>query len=234
MQKLYLVSGSEISQYVGQDGGKRKLLLNGEDGGPFAIMMQMPPGVVKPHYHPTDQFQVIMEGMTTYPDHVLKPLDIHYTDSRTLYGPFVVPSTGMTHAVLRRRKVGIVFMEDPPSYGSKSSKEGRQLYGLASSTPWEELGDTRRKVTLGKDGEAPLIEVIEGRKGASIETGPAPFGEFLVFYKGTFSTEGRRVEGVSLRFAETKDPTPKIVCETDGATVIVARYDRPLLLQQAN
>jgi len=230
MQKLFLVQAKEVEPSLTPDNQKMKVMLTGNGSGPSAIVSWMEPRTIKAHYHPTDQFQVVLEGGATFPSHDVGPLDAHYSDSRTAYGPFTVHPSGMTCAILRRRKIGIVWMHDPPSFGSKRDKQGREFYGVAEKTRWENMsGGIRRKVTMGATGDGPVFEVIEGKKGSVIDTGPAPYGEYVIFYKGKFRTEGKEVESYALRYAEGKGRTPQIVCESDGAMVLVAKYDRPVL-----
>ena len=187
------------------------------------------PRLVKAHYHPTDQFQVFLEGETTFPDHKLFPLDAHYSDSKTPYGPFTVGPTGNTVALLRRRKVGFVDMDEPPSYGAGAIKDGKEVFFLASATSWEYVAKgVRRKVVGARDGKRPEFQILEGANGMVLETGSAPFGEFVIFCKGSFTTSRRDIESYSVRYAEGDEPTPPITCKTEGATIISAKFYRPV------
>src|SRR6202035_3109726 len=116
---------------------KFKRLLSGEDNGPWAILSwEDPNGEIPSHYHPTDQFQVVLEGQASFPDHSFEVLDIHYADSRALYGPISMGKDGMMMAVLRRRKVGIVHMDFPVR---KPALEERNLVGFAKKSKWEKV-----------------------------------------------------------------------------------------------
>jgi hypothetical protein len=208
--------------------GRMMRLFSGEDGSPYAHITDLPAGHLSTsHYHPTDQFQIGIEGDAIYyPDYFVGPLDIHYVDSRALYGPFTAGPNGMKHMVLRRTKVGVVRQERPVT---KPALEDRQLIGLERDFEWEGAGNgLRRKVLMGRDSNGPVGEIFECGKGAKIETGTAPFGEFAVFYKGTFETEGRVLDGYALRYTESKQPTPPITSKTDGGIIVVAKYDRPV------
>jgi len=228
LTKIFLVEGRNVPYAVTQEGQKIQRFFPGDDGGQYMVITWQVPRLVKAHYHPTDQFQVFLEGETTFPDHKLFPLDAHYSDTKTPYGPFVVESTGNTVALLRQRKVGFVDMDEPPSYGAGANKEGKEVFFLASATKWENVGNgVRRKVTGAGDGKGPEYRIMEGAKGAVLQTGSAPYGEFVIFCKGSFTTSGRDIESYSVRFVEGKEATPPITCRTDGATIISAKFYRP-------
>jgi hypothetical protein len=240
MGRKYLVNGSEIPAAVIQSSDNSpdrvgkisvKRLLNGDDGGPTVSFTSQAPGLLtQSHYHPIDQFQVMLEGEIDFEGELLKPMDIHYADARALYGPFSSGPAGATFAVLRQRKVGTVYMEKP---GRTPALTDRQYVGIARDATWEESRNgVRKSVLFGADGKSPLAEILECEKGASIQTGTAPFGEFNLFFRGTFETEGKTLESYAIRYVEADTPTPSIRCLTDGGTIIVTRFDRPVLAPQ--
>ena len=102
--------------------------------------------------------------------------------------------------------------------------------------PWLGVGSIILGVILGgqgfADGKGPEVMVLEGTKGTVLQTGAAPHGEFVIFYKGSFATSGRNIESYSVRYAEGEEQTPPITCMTDGATTIVAKYYRPILASE--
>jgi hypothetical protein len=225
--KRIIAKGEEVPFTVSEDGARRKIFLSGKEG-PFALVSWMEPGIREAHYHPTDQFQVVLEGEADFPENKLKPLDVHYVDSRTPYGPFNIPREGTVHAVLRRNKVGIVFTKAPPSYGKMSDPKGRQLFALQAQMEWQEYArGVRGKITLGGDGKSPSIEIMRGKKDAEMMLPPAPDGEFVIFHTGKFAVDGEAVEGkYSILYFEGRENAPRITFENDDATLLVARYDR--------
>ena len=54
--------------------------------------MKMPPGATSDaHYHPVDQFQVVIEGSAVMAgEELMTPGTVHYTDKNTPYGPFTM------------------------------------------------------------------------------------------------------------------------------------------------
>ena len=230
----YLVNSKDVPLENTSPGISHRVLLGkkgaSNERGPHCHLTWYAPNIkVESHYHPTDQFQVVLEGGVRFPEHSVGPLGFHYVDSRALYGPFTTSEKGMVYAVLRRRNVGIVFSEPP---AKKPALEGRQLFGAPDNKPWIQVSEgVRRRFALVAHGDAssPSGEIWECEAGASFQTGPAPFGEFDIFYKGGFFTEGRLMEPYSVRYFESERPGPRIWSETDGSVVIVARFDRPAL-----
>lgn len=73
-----------------------------EDGMPSATIVQLEAnGVIEPHSHSEDQWQIILEGSCTVGGEYLEPHGVHYTDANTPYGPIVAGDDGVTFLVLR-------------------------------------------------------------------------------------------------------------------------------------
>jgi hypothetical protein len=86
--------------------------------------------VIKPHFHPVDQFQIVVRGSATLGKHMLRAVAVHYTDAFTPYGPIVVQDEGMAFFNFRSRvDPGAEFM--PESRGRMPRLAGRTEYGNA-------------------------------------------------------------------------------------------------------
>jgi hypothetical protein len=58
-------------------------------------------GTVNVHFHPVNQFQVMLTGSGMYGNHAVSVGSIHYTDPFTPYGPLTPGSEGFSFVVLR-------------------------------------------------------------------------------------------------------------------------------------
>lgn len=73
-----------------------------EDGGPYAVLVELNPGtVLEKHFHTENQWQVIVEGSAKMHGEELTPYTVHYTEKETAYGPIEAGESGVTFLTLR-------------------------------------------------------------------------------------------------------------------------------------
>jgi hypothetical protein len=73
-----------------------------EDGGPYAVLVELNPGtVLEEHFHTENQWQVIVEGSARMHGEKLTPFTVHYTEKETAYGPIEAGGDGLTFLTLR-------------------------------------------------------------------------------------------------------------------------------------
>jgi len=69
---------------------------------PMAFLVEKQPGaVVQPHFHQTDQFQVVVQGSGRLGLHEVGSIAVHYTDPFSAYGPIVAADDGIAWFTLR-------------------------------------------------------------------------------------------------------------------------------------
>jgi hypothetical protein len=69
---------------------------------PQAFLVQQQAGwVLAPHFHRTDQFQVVVNGSGMLGHHALEPLTVHYASADTGYGPITAGPDGLWYFTLR-------------------------------------------------------------------------------------------------------------------------------------
>ena len=112
-------AGHVITDYIGShlDGTPR----------PAVHLSELPPGyVIDPHFHGTNQYQLVTEGSGTLGKHTLVPGSLHYTDAYSPYGPIVAGKDGLAYLTLRQTAyVGAHFM--PGSRDLMKRRAGRNL-----------------------------------------------------------------------------------------------------------
>src|SRR4051794_30692220 len=67
----------------------------------FLLEIPTPQGVITPHFHRVDQFQVFVAGSGMIGKHPIAPVTVHYSDGYTPYGPIVAGPEGITFFNLR-------------------------------------------------------------------------------------------------------------------------------------
>jgi len=195
--------------------------------GPHVHLSWHDPGItIQPHYHMTDEFAIGMEGICKFPDVELGPMDFHYTDSGVVKGPIAMPKDSpFAHIVLRRSEARVVYVD---AAGAKHPERGRQIFGIERKADWEEVKHgIRRKIILGGDANGPRGEVLECKKGTTIQREKSPFGEFDIFYRGFFETAGRILQSYAVRYVPSDVKPPSIRCLMDGGVAIGASFGQP-------
>lgn len=122
----------------------------------FEVHLTTQKGVVPPHYHEVDQYQVVVGGSGTLGKHGLPMGAVHYTDRYTPYGPITAGDDGLQFFTLRLDPVlGSNYM--PESRDRKTVRSGATFTGVADlelpvvTTARRELGAT--------DGGARAVEL---------------------------------------------------------------------------
>ena len=69
---------------------------------PQAFLVEQNPGtVLRTHFHPQHQFQLVADGDGTLGRHALTPFALHYTSPESGYGPIVPGPNGLSYFTLR-------------------------------------------------------------------------------------------------------------------------------------
>ena len=94
-----------LSSYVGAAPVRGRHIEGNEvnnNGLPQGFLVEQPLGAVtEPHFHETNQFQVVVEGGGTFGTKHLSPLAIQYANAHPSYGPIVSGARGVTYFTLR-------------------------------------------------------------------------------------------------------------------------------------
>lgn len=69
---------------------------------PQAYYVEQPPeATVPPHYHDTNQFQVLLQGGLVFGRRPIGPMTVHYANAHTPYGPIITRSDTAHYLTLR-------------------------------------------------------------------------------------------------------------------------------------
>jgi hypothetical protein len=89
----------------------------------YIVDLLTPHGVIEPHYHDVNQYQVVIRGEGRIGRHPLRPGAIHYVDHHTTYGPIVAGPEGIAYFTLRPQVAGGRF-DMPESRALKTVRSG--------------------------------------------------------------------------------------------------------------
>lgn len=189
----------------------------------FEVNLTTPQGVIPPHYHEVDQFQVVVGGAATIGKHALPMGAIHYTDRYTPYGPIHAGEAGLDFFTLRLEQVtGAYFM--PASRDLKEERSGHTFTGLT---------DLRLPVVrsmVAELGAAPHgarameIRTTPGEDPGVVAGGLRP-GYYLVM-AGELQGPSREFPARSCVSVDDRVPTMGAVAGPRGAVLVHVQFRR--------
>jgi quercetin dioxygenase-like cupin family protein len=192
----------------------------GEDqGGPQAYIVDIrtPGGVIEPHYHDVDQFQLVLRGEGSMGQKPLAPGSVHYVDHHTTYGPIVAGRHGLAFFTLRPvRAEGRYNM--PQSKSRKTVRSG-EFFTVGpdptDSSPRQALAGTQK----GAFAEIWRLAPDEPMPDAT-HTGPA----YRVVLSGSVHCGASELTADSCVFTPAGEATPPAVAGPDGAVLAVLGF----------
>jgi hypothetical protein len=192
--------------------------------GPQAFLLDWPyPGVIEPHFHEGDQFQIFTQGDFALGKSELGPVTVFYTDGYTPYGPIKWGEDGMRFFNLRARaNVGAYWM--PGSGDDLRRRAGRRRTAVVDVIdPAAAAGVERADVIELEDDGLYACSTIAG-PGEELPREPAGgAGRYELVLAGTMLVDGREAPPDSVLFASTGDLLPARTAGSEGVQVLTVQ-----------
>lgn len=175
----------EMSNYF----GRQEQLLRG----PQAYKANVPIAnfVLPPHWHLVDQFQIIVQGTGSYIGrYEYDPINVHYTDSYTPYGPINMGAQGQGWFTLRtQHDIGVQAM--PESRRFMARKSGRGLHiPLPSDRTLPGAGEVQENIIIApEDDGLAAYEIVAGPNSTIPDVVAGGSGRYELVLKGGVITE---------------------------------------------
>ena len=174
------------------------------------------------HYHPLDQFQVLVKGKGTFGRHDISPYSVHFSRAFTPYGPLHSDKeAGWAFLTLRSR-----------SNGSKWT-DFDKLKHMPDRRPWQ----ITKKIAFPPQGTGialkhdPDIKDDQGLFTCALTMGPntravAPDpskgdGQYIVVVKGSLLQDNREHKALTLVFAKPTENAFQIQAGAQGLEAII-------------
>lgn len=215
-----VISDGRISKVHDYFGGA------GPASGPQAYLIEEKNYITRPHFHPCDQFQILLGAPgSLFGRRQIGELEVHYADSFTVYGPLVSGDPAMRYFTLRAEPTNVIeFM--PESRSRLPGKGGRSLHRNVERAPtdpapgqcvsWSLIDDERDNVRVTAVAAAPAAEITIPAAG--------PVGQFLFVVEGTFIWGDEPYGPESIGWQPAGDPGGTGLAGSDGATLLTLRY----------
>jgi hypothetical protein len=192
--------------------------------------------LVEPHYHQTEQWQVVVEGEGTLGKHHVKPISLHFTDPYTAYGP-IRPSagTGVSYFSMRAKSdPGAQHLDIPGvKEAMKPSRRRFLLKGpedIKLATPEALAARTTASldtiIDMYDDGVAGWLLRIGPNGTAACPDPKLGGGQNVLVVNGSIVREGKELPYCSCAFVFPEDEPMQVKAGPKGAELLVMQYPR--------
>jgi hypothetical protein len=202
-----------------------------------AFLVEKDPGaVIEPHFHVTEQFQVVVGGACRFGVHEVDGVAVHYTGPYSSYGPITAKQDGLAFFTLRNGfDPGAQYM---PAQ-RMGLREGRKAWqhreatagvpGVMTEAELSALADTRSDAIIPQEADGVAAWRHRLPPGASL-IGPDPAtggGQFwLVLSGGLTVTDPEPLAPRSCVFVPPDNAAATVVAGPDGADIICMQFPR--------
>lgn len=194
-------------------------------------------GVIVPHFHAVDQFQVMVSGNGSIGRNALPLVGLHYADRYTAYGPINAGPHGLGLFTVRAKSdPGAIYLHQP---GYKERlRPSKKRYLIAHDIPLstegvlQSRGDIALDSVLEKDTDtSDGLGAMMLRMGAGAQTtGPDPRttgGQYYLVLNGSLVLDGGDYGAWSLVFVERIDAPLTLRAGPRGLEALVMNFPRP-------
>ncbi|MBM0274298.1 hypothetical protein [Micromonospora tarensis] len=154
-------------------------------GGAQAYLVEQKNYVTRAHFHPTDQFQILLgaEG-SLFGRRPVSALEVHYADAYTVYGPLVGGDPPLRYFTLRATPTDVTeYM--PEARERRRERGGRSLSRRLEPTARVALGQAVYSPLLDDDGHLGIAEINAGADATVSVPASGPVGQFVFVVEGT-------------------------------------------------
>ncbi|MER5310637.1 hypothetical protein ABT034_22930 [Streptomyces sp. NPDC002773] len=216
--------------------------------GPQAYLVEQRNYVLRPHFHPVDQFQILCGAPgSLFGRRPVGELDVHYADAHTVYGPLTGGDPPLRYFTLRAEPTDTTAFMPESRALLPARRTGRSLHADASARatgrPW--AGGEAAPATEGagtpaapaSDGAVTLLDDprdglrvsrLTGGPGATV---PLPAagegGQFLYVAAGSVVSAETSYGPETLGWQPPHAPGAAAQAGPDGVTVLVLRHPAP-------
>jgi hypothetical protein len=191
--------------------------------GPQAFYVELKPdGMVEPHFHGENQYQLIVGGDGRLGKHDLRAGIFHYTDAYTPYGPLVAGPEGLKFFTLRQN----AYLGHHPMPGSRElmkQKAGRNLIAVAEPGP---VAEQEAKLLLDEDDGLRAYELrcAAGSRLPEIAIGGRHGSGYLIVLSGELETLGRTHPPRSTIHVDEDEELPAATAGAEGAVAVLLTF----------
>lgn len=202
------------------------------DGGPHAYLVeQLPDVALPPHFHMTEQFQVVLAGSGMLGrSHTLQPLTVHYARGKTAYGPIVADGDGLSYLTLRPQvEYGAHYLSDPktvvdrqtPKFHTTSSAVAPAAASTLAAT---QLAPPIEMIALDASGLAAWLSRLAAGTPLLAPAHDLRADRFYVVTGGSAVLHGETLPPWSCVWVSADEPSTRIAAGPQGAELLTLQF----------
>ncbi|MDD9876732.1 MAG: hypothetical protein OXR84_04740 [Magnetovibrio sp.] len=204
-----------------------------DNGEPQGFLVHQPPGAITlPHFHETNQFQVVVGGGGRFGKQASPPLSVQYANAHTPYGPITGGDDGITYFTLRARwDPGAKYMPASRDRLIKGNQRQRLVGGIPVTAPAAMAARTRAEVETVMDPEPDGLAAWLHRLPPDFEiTAADPAGgggQYIVVAGGEMVLDGAAYPERSCLFLTADEAALHAHAGAGGLELLVMQFPRP-------
>lgn len=183
----------------------------------YIVDIRTPGGVIEPHYHDVDQFQLVLRGDGRMGQKPLGPGSVHYVDHHTTYGPIVAGPQGLAFFTLRPTGAAGRY-NMPESKALKTVRSGE--FFTVSPDP----ADGAERQVLAGTSKGACAEIWRVAPNAPMPDATHAGAAYRVVLSGSVHCEGSELTADSVVFTAAGQAAPAAVAGPDGALVALVGF----------
>ncbi len=185
----------------------------------YIVDMRTPGGVIAPHYHDVDQFQLVLRGTGQMGPKPLQPGSVHYVDHHTTYGPIVAGPEGLAFFTLRATRA-------EGRYNMPESKRLKTIRSGEFFTVTPDIADHAERQVLAGTTKGACAELWRVPPKAALPQTTHAGAAYRVVLDGSVHCGGSQLTADSVVFTGPGEPAPEAVAGPDGAVVALVGFPR--------
>ena len=213
-------TGVEVLEYFGAAGTPTS------DGPQCKLVKQPFDYLIRPHFHPIDQFQLIIEGEGRLGAHDVRRGTVHYSDRLTPYGPITAAEGGLSYLTLRPPSPSAANTEArymPESRREMTVFPGRNLT-VCSEFDWAEP-DNSQLLIEEPDGVAVMaLRTSSGEVVARPASHDPRYASYLIIVDGEMRIGAEAYGALACIWLDESDSWPALVAGDEGASAFHLRF----------
>ncbi|MGE0540566.1 MAG: hypothetical protein AB7R89_10335 [Dehalococcoidia bacterium] len=193
----------------------------------FRIEFPEPRGVIKPHFHRVNQFQVIVNGSGHLGKTPVTPIAFHYADAFTPYGPIVADDDGISFFTIRAipDHSGAHYM--PESRGEMERKAGRNIARhMTTGVPLTGDDPAAVEILIESHSDQLAAFALRARPGMAFDGLPTDRGggQYCMVAHGLARYEGKELPPLSCIWVARGSIAPRFVAGDEGVELLVLQF----------
>ena len=184
---------------------------------------------LRPHYHGTDQFQVIIDGEGTMGKHKLTPHLVHFSKAHTPYGPIIWGEKGLGLLTIRPRKDALGAPQFMPDSREKlATIPGRKPWQLSASVTYPDVDKNHGLTPVKSMQDDSGLGVFTGKlKAGTSLMCPHPRntdGQFVLVMGGSLVYQSSSYPAFSIAYVTPDENAFQLEAGDQGLDVVVLNF----------